>query len=148
MNSPPSKRPSRSGSSRFSSSTTTATFSSFRARSGGRESSARRTCSSKVNRRGGGRPFREENRPRHPKHEPPHVREDGDAAALGRMREVEPRLPELEQEVDPEEEDRRDLAQEEDEAEEDRGQHAGAREDDEICAEHARNRAGRAEVRD
>src|SRR5919198_4196406 len=125
MYSSASNRPNRSGSSGFSSSTTTATFSSAAASFGGRESSARRTCSSKdTSVRGPQRtPLRDEIDGQHAECEPADVSEERDSAALLGVEQAQAALPDLEADPDTEEPDRRDFTQE-DQAEEDDGEDA------------------------
>src|SRR5256885_12860796 len=119
-------RPNRSGSSGCSSATTTATFSSARATRGGSESSARRTCVSKlaisVVARLQRSLLRDRAHGQEPEREAADMGEERDAAALGRLQQPEAALPDLEPDPDAEEPDGRDLAQE-DEPEEDQRQH-------------------------
>src|SRR5512146_1989096 len=118
-----SQSPYRSGSSRFTSSTTTATFSSFAAICGGSESRALRTCCSKP---GTTSPLRRQ-RAAHlqgvdgqrAEDEAADVGEERDAAAGPRMRDGGAALPELEAEPDGEEEERGHLA----DHDQDPGQH-------------------------
>src|SRR5439155_17251995 len=83
----------------------------------------------------------------HSEEEAPDVREEGNAPAGLGLHDREAALPELEQEPEAEEEDRRQLL-EEDEDEEDRGQDARIRQQDEIGPEHRGDRAARPDVRD
>src|SRR5688572_17329787 len=142
-----SNRPKRSGSSAFSSSITTATLSSARARCGGNESSAFRTCSAKVVTSVGRlqRPaLLDELDEGEAEHEAPDVREEGDAAALLRVGERDAAVDQLEDEPDAEEQHRGHLAQDE----EDDRQHLRAREEQQVGAQHGRDGAARADVRD
>src|SRR5207245_11791618 len=73
--------------------------------------------------------------------------EERDAAAGLRVQDLEAALPELEQEPDAEEPDRRDLP-DEDEEEDERGEDARPRQEQQVGAEHAGDRTARADVRD
>src|SRR5215211_726011 len=145
----PSYQPKRSGSSGCSSSTTIATFASASPSSGGRSSSAARTCSSNVTLvRGLERlSLAEQRRRKRAEHEAADVREERHAATLLRLHEREATRPELEYEPDDEEEPGGELA-DDDEEEEDRCHNAGAGEKNEVGAEHRRDGPARAEVRD
>src|SRR5215212_5343692 len=114
-----SQRPNRSGSSGSSSSITTATFRRPFASSGGSESSARRTCSSKVTvaltspGRGERPALGKEVGGRHAEDEAADVGGEGDAGTGLRVRDPGTALPELEQEPEAQEHDRRDRDEEE-----------------------------------
>ena len=125
-----------------------------RASSGGSESSARRTCSSKVTSPRvahcgcNGSLFLTSCIVSTPNDEAADVREERDAAARRRRGDRERAVQRLQHDPEAEEEDRGHLAEDEEEPEEDRRQHARAREQHEVRAEHAGDRAARADVRD